>query len=189
MDLRLFTYRVKGILSEPKQEFQKISGEHKNPQRIIIDFILPLIVINALASFLGEIIFGPASFSIGSGIVLKNVLFIALVQITSVYLAAYLVNELLPVFHLKKDFAATFRLIAYSFTPIFITTIFAGLLPKFSNIINFLGFYAIVTIWIGCDILLPILKERKQLFVPVSIITTALIYLAIRGIFGLLLSF
>ena len=189
MDLRLFVNRLKGLVSEPRKEFVRINADGKIPKNIIIDFILPLVIINAVASFLGEILFGPASFTVGSGIVVKNVVFIALVQTVSVYLSAYLVNELMPLFQSQKDFNATFRLIAYSFTPIFVTTILAGLLPHFSNIINFMGFYSVVIIWIGCDELLPQMKDRKQFFVPVAILATGIIYLAIRGILGLLLSF
>lgn len=188
MNLKLFANRVKCILSEPKKEFQKIKAEEKIPKKILIDFIIPLVIINALASFLGVIIFSEASFTIGSGIVLKKVIFIAVVQITSVYLAAYLVNELLPIFHMVKNFNVTFRLIAYSFTAaIPATTIFFGLPSKLSNFIIFLGFYAVVTLWIGCDVLFPKLQDRKQLFVPVAIIAAALIYLASSVIFGLIL--
>lgn len=188
MNLSNFINRIKQLLLETKKEFINIHKEDKDPVKILKDFILPMVIINALASFLGDIFFGPASFKIGSGIVLQNVLLIAVVQLVAIYISAYLMNELLPLFQVKKNFNASFRLIAYSFTPIFITTIVAGLLPNFGTVINFFGFYAIVIIWIGADILLPVGREKKQLFVPVVVVLTGLNYLAVRGILGILFS-
>ena len=189
MELSRFISRVQKVLTEPRREFIRIKQENLISKVLLGNYILPLVIIDAIATFIGKIVFGPATLTNGSGIIIVNILMIASVQLIAIYLSTYLVNELLQLFQTKKDFNSVFNLIAFSFTPIFIATIGAGLLPKFAKFINFFGFYSLIVFWIGSDIIVDITKDRKQVFVPVAVIVIGLIYMATWGIIGVLFSF
>ncbi|MBI9066328.1 MAG: DUF1282 family protein [Salinivirgaceae bacterium] len=188
MKIQLFIRTIKELITEPKLAFVTIKSDNGNPKSIILYYILPLVLLDALATFIGNILFGPVNFNVGLGVTINNIVMIVLVQLIAVFLSAYIVNELLPVFHVKKNFTNIFKLVAYSFTPIFLTAIAAGLLPKFSNIIYFFGFYSLVVYWIGSEVMIDITKDRKNIFVPLTILIMGVNYLAIRGILGIIFS-
>lgn len=188
MDIKSFIKRIQNIITEPQREFIRISKEEKNPIQVFLDFILPFMVLYAIASYLGKIIFSPATFSVGTGIILKNILLIILVILSGIYLAALVLNEILPAFHTKRSFSKTFGMISYSLTPVFIAIIFSGLIPNLSMFINLVGLYSIILFWISAAAIIDMTKDRRQIYVPISLLSMVVIFLVIRVILGAIFS-
>ena len=188
MSLKHFIKRTKNIFTEPKREFIRISQEESEPLTVFTTFVLPFLILYTVASYLGEITFSPATFEVGTSVILKNILFMLLVLTISIYLASFVINELLSLFHIKKDIKQTFALVSYTFTPIYIALIFSGLIPNLAAVIYFIGFYSIVLFWIATSSIFDIKMEQRQIFVSISLILIVLIFLFTRILMGLIFS-
>ena len=188
MNVKQFINRTKNIFTEPKREFIRISKEDSKPLTVFTAFVLPFLILYTLASYLGEIVFSPATFEVGTSVILKNILFMLLVLTTSIYIASLVINELLSLFHVKKNIKQTFALISYSHTPIYIALIFSGLIPNLAAIIYFVGFYSIILFWIATSSIFDIKMEQRQIFVSISLILIMLIFLFTRIFIGLIFS-
>jgi len=185
MYIKSFIKRAQNILIEPKREFIRISKEDNKPISIILNYILPFLVVYALITYLGKIIYSPDDYNDGIGILIKNIFLIVFLIVIGTYLTSVSINELLPAFKLQKSLNKTFALVAYSFTPVYIAIIFSSLIPNLSNFIYLIGLYSIILFWISASAITDIKKEQRQIFIPISLLFVILIFLLIRIILGL----
>jgi hypothetical protein len=111
MNITKFIKRIQSIIAEPQREFIRIAKEDKNPGSVLIEFTIPLIALYILTSYLGRIVFSPATFNVGTGVILKNIFMIVIVTILGIYLSAIAINEILPFFHSKKFKTKSFALV------------------------------------------------------------------------------
>ncbi len=188
MNIGKFIKRLKCILIEPQREFIRISHEQKKPVKVFVEYVLPFLILYAIAAYLGKIVFSPATFNVGTGIILKSILLMLMVIGIGIYLIPLLINELLPLFNTKKDNGKTFTLIAYTLTPVYIALILSGLIPNLSAVFYFIGFYSIILFWIAVSAIINIKMERRQIFVFVNIILIALVFFIIRIVLGAIFS-
>lgn len=144
--------RVKRILLTPKSEWAAIEAEPMSVQEIYRNYIVILAAIPAVANFLGNWLFG---FSRGSdGIVHATFfggLFRAILQyglsLPLIYLVAMAISRLAPSFEGKSDDLRALKLIAFSFTPVWLAEIF-GLVPGL-RWMDVLGLYGIYLFYVG----------------------------------------
>jgi hypothetical protein len=188
MDIQKLIQRTQHIFTEPKREFIRISKEQDKVLTLFIDFVLPFMIIYFVAAYLGTIFFTPATFNIGAGIILKSIVLNLLVMVTGIYVSSLIINEMLPLFQLKKDIVKISSIIIYSLTPVYIALIASGLFPNISMFINLIGFYSIILFWISTATIINMTKEHRQIFVPVISIALVLIFLFIRIILGAIFS-
>lgn len=184
MEIKQIIERVRGVLAEPKREFVTILKEDQRKTRLFLNYVLPLLVLYAITTYIGNVLFGAVTIRQGSGIVIKSIIHGMLVQIATLYIGGIIINEVLPLFHVPKNGRKTFALLAYTLTPIYISMILAGLLPGLSKLIYLLGLYSILLFWFGAESLIEMPQERRQLFVPLSFLMIILLYLAIRVVLG-----
>lgn len=189
MKINLFFNRIRNLIADPQKEFARIEAERKQPRRIYMEFILPLVIITAIASYFGKVLFGPVTMSLGTGVALKAVFMLVTIQVIGVYVSALIINELFPLFHAQKKFNKTFAIISYSALPAYLALIFAGLLPTLANVIYLAGIYSVVLYWHAVQHIADMVIERRQVFVPFSIFVIVLFYLLFRVIMGIILSF
>jgi len=171
---------------EPKREFIRISKEDNKPLNIFLNYILPFLVVYALITYIGKIIYSADNFNDGLGLLIKNTFLIICLIIIGTYIASISINELLPAFKLQKSLNKTFALVAYSFTPVYIAIIFSSLIPNLSNFIYLIGLYSIILFWISASAITDIKKEQRQIFIPISLLFIILIFLLVWIILGLL---
>ncbi len=184
MQLSSFIKRVRNIISEPVKEFIKISKESVKPGSLFVNYTLPFLGLYTVASYLGRIVFGPATFSTGTGVILKSILLIILMVVAGIYLVSLAINEILPFFHTKKDITKTYSLITYSLTPAYISLVLSGLVPKLSVLFNLFGLYSVFLYWIATAAIVDMIKVKRQIFVPISLLVTVLVFLVIWLILG-----
>ncbi|MDA3892385.1 MAG: hypothetical protein PF517_12040, partial [Salinivirgaceae bacterium] len=102
MNITKFIKRIQSIIAEPQREFIRIAKEDKNPGSVLIEFTIPLIALYILTSYLGRIVFSPATFNVGTGVILKNIFMIVIVTILGIYLSAIAIIEKLPFYNSNK---------------------------------------------------------------------------------------
>ncbi len=144
--------RVKRIILTPKNEWTTIEATPTSVQDLYRNYIMILAAIPAIANFLGNWLFG---YSRGSdGIVHATFfggLFRAILQyglsLPLVYLVAMAISRLAPSFEGESDDLRALKLVAYSYTPVWLAEIF-GLVPGL-RWLDVLGLYGIYIFYVG----------------------------------------
>lgn len=184
MLVKLIINRVRGVLMEPRREFVSILNENKSSGAVLSQYIIPFLALFLVATFLGSVVFGPTTFRQGSGVVLRSIFHLILVVLVTLYGSAFILNKLFSIFQIPKNGTKAFTLMAYAFTPVYIAMILSGLLPRLEALLNLIGLYSIILFWIGSERLIEMPVERRQWFVPISLIIIILLYLAAKLILG-----
>ena len=150
--------RAKKILLTPKTEWDVVNSETPNTQSILTTYVIPLVAIGAIASFIGWGFIGK-SYSYGFGSVkvsgvslgIRYALIALIGGIAGCFLLAFVIDALAPTFKSEKDFGRSFQLAAYSST--------AGWVGAVLNILpSLVGLYGLYLLYLG----LPKLKKTPQ---------------------------
>ena len=133
--------RAKNILLTPKTEWPVIAVETETVQSLYTGYIVILSAIGPLAMIIGgNVIAGIVAYVIG---------------LVVTYVLALIVDALAPTFGGEKNFVASLKLVAYSYTAAWVAGIFQ-LLPFLGGIIGLLAaIYSFYTFYLG----VPVLKK------------------------------
>jgi len=153
--------RAKAILTTPKTEWNVINGENDDASKITMTYLLPLILIGTVASFIG---FGLIGMNFGWGVKFKSTelgiklaIGYAIRSAAGIFILAFIIDALAPQFASEKNFNKSFQLAAYSST----ATLVAGalmILPSLALLILIAAIYGLYLAYLG----LPVLKKTPQ---------------------------
>jgi hypothetical protein len=163
--------RVKNILLQPKDEWPKIAVEEATPQSLYLGYIMILAAIGPIATFVA---FG--AFGLGFG--LGMAVFAYIQSLIGVAILALIVDVLAPSFGGTKDFVAAMKLVAYSFTALWIAQI-AFLIPMLGLLVVLIGLiYSFYLFFLGVPVLKKSTADRAVPFTIVVVVSAiVLMYL------------
>ncbi len=164
--------RAKAILLKPKETWPVIAGEATTPQNLVMRYGLPLIILSALAGFIGMQVFGVGMFvtirpSLMFG--LTTLVTTVVMGLVAVVVIALIADWLAPQFGGQANRVQAFKLVVYSFTAGW----FGGLLAIFPPlaIIGFLAFlYGIYLLYLGAGPLMEVPSEKTVGYTAVTIL-------------------
>jgi len=185
MDFNAIFTRAKNILIQPATEWEVVKGETSDKNAVLKDYALPLIILVAIASFLGGLIFTRFEFLIGY--IVAKAVGDFIVAFLGIYISAIVINKLASSFGSKKDTNAAFKLVIYSFTPVFIAQIVANLIPPLFFVAIF-GLYIIYLLWMGLGTMMGTPEDKKVGYVVVSSLLIFVIYALLTFFLGLILT-
>ncbi|PWB79842.1 MAG: YIP1 family protein [Methylocystaceae bacterium] len=150
--LKILVERVKRIILTPKSEWSAIEAEPTSVRDLYRNYIAILAAIPAVANFLGNWLFG---YTRGTEGVVHTTFFGGLTRavlqyglsLPLIYLVAVAISRLAPSFEGKSDDLRALKLVAYSYTPVWLSAVF-GLIPGL-RWLDFLGLYGIYLFHIG----------------------------------------
>ncbi len=171
--------RAEKLLLNPRDTWSIIQEEEKSTQDVIREYVMILAFIPSLAGFGGLIFSGKNLFSA----LLWGALFY-IFAIFGVWLTAKIINYLAWNFKIVHTKTIIFKLVAYSYTAIFVAGIFL-IVPPFYWLIS-LGAYAFYILHIGISTVLECPAEDKLNFTILSIIVFIIIILGIFTLSGVL---
>ncbi len=151
--------RVKNIFLTPKTEWPVIDQENDSISTVLTKYVLPLVLIGALAAFIGygfvgyDMIIAKVK-GIRSGVYFGVSHLVA--QIISFYVASYVIDALAPSFGSTKNLGKSAQLVAYAGTPAYVAAMFM-FLPSL-GFISLIGLYGIYLFYIG----LPVVKNTPE---------------------------
>lgn len=147
--------RVKGILTEPRSEWVKIAAEPSTVQSLYTGWIMILAAIGPIA-----LLISMHSIQIA---IAQYVLSLILT-----FVLALIVDALAPSFGGTKDFIASLKLTAYSYTVAWLAGIFyvLGILGGFVSLLATI--YALYTFFLGAPVLR---KSSPEKAVPFTVVT------------------
>jgi hypothetical protein len=171
--------RVKNILMSPKTEWPAIAAEPADIGSIMMNYVLPLAAIPAVAQVIGLGLIGRATLTYG--VATAVVSFVT--AIVGVFLAAYVIDMLAPSFGSEKNLERSVQLVAYSMTPGWI----AGVLHIFTALgalVLIASLYGLYLLFLG---VMPVKKTPQDKQVPylvVSIVVILVVYIILGMILG-----
>jgi hypothetical protein len=122
--------RAKNILITPKNEWMVVDKEPPTTVgAIVTSYILPLLSIGAIATFIGQGLIGRnlgafagSTASVKAGLI-GALLYVVLTLVT-VFIVAAAIDALAQSFQSEKNWLKSFKLAAYSLTPAYVGAIF-----------------------------------------------------------------
>lgn len=169
--------RVKGILLKPSSEWVAIEAEPSTIRSITTGYVLILAAIPALATLIGQSVFG-GIFGIISGVIFAAVTYA--LSVASVYIASFIIDALAPSFDGQKSKVQAFKVAAYSATATWLAGIFS-LIPPLSWL-GLLGIYGLYLLYTGLPILMKTPKEKSLGYTAVVVVIAIVIQLIIGAI-------
>lgn len=182
MDFIEIIQRAKNILISPVEEWKVIKEESTDKSGVIRNYALPFTLLLAITSFFGIFLF--RNYVTLSIMVIRAVVTF-LSAFLSIYISAYLINELAPGFDSKKDLNSSFKLVIYSYTALFASHAIANLLlPLF--FIAIFGIYSAYIIWTGLGPMMETSDDKKVVFGIISSLIILVVYVLMNTLLGAL---
>jgi len=179
MDLIEFFQRAKNFITSPVEEWQVIKEEQASRSGVVRNYVLPFIFLLAITTFLGIFLFRNY---VTVSIMVLGAVVNSLGAFLSIYISAWIINELAPRFESKKDFTSSFKLATYSYTAVFITHSIASLLLPLYFIVIF-GLYSVYVLWMGLGPMMETPKESRLIYGIICSLTILVVYaLLITGL-------
>ncbi len=176
--------RAKGILLQPKQEWETISGESSSISDIYKGYAVILAAIGPVASVIGMSIIGMGSLGFSFRVPITAAIASAAVSyiltLVGVFVLALIVDALAPTFSGEKNINQAFKLAAYSYTPGWLAGIFA-IIPALS-VLGILGLYGLYLLYLGLPVLMKSPKEKSMGYTIAVIVAAVVIFLVIGAV-------
>jgi hypothetical protein len=176
--------RVKGILTNPRQEWAAIDAEPLNLSEVLVGYVLPLAAIGPIASVIGLSMFGFGGLfrlSIGSVITMAITSFI--LTVVGVFVCAWVANALAPTFGATPDMSQAIKVFAYSSTAAWVAGIFQ-IFPMLAILAVIGALYSLYLLFIGLPMLMKAPPDKAMSYTVVVIIVVVIIFMIIGAIAG-----
>jgi hypothetical protein len=177
MNFNFVFNRLKNLILSPKSEWNVIEQEAKTKDELIKQYAIPLMIMMAICSIIGDSIFeSRLTFSIAA-VVFKAV-FVFGIAYGGMYISAMIITELTTSFSSEKNINSCYRLVVHSLSAYYIASCITSLLP-FLRELSILSIFSIYLFWLGTTPVLKTPDDNKLGFVVVS-------NLIILGVFAIL---
>ena len=143
--------RAKNMIMSPKTEWAVVASEEPNQGAMITGYALPLILLGAVAAFVGYGLIGyDAGFFRISGVSwgLYHAVLLLINGLLTIFVTPLIVNALAPSFASQQDKGRAMQLVVYSMTPAWVGGIL-NIFPAIAILGLLLGLYSLYLIYIG----------------------------------------
>jgi hypothetical protein len=172
--------RAKNILITPKTEWAVIEKETYSNNIILTSYVLPMLLIGAVATFIGQGLIGVDNGLGGNtanltGGLVGMLLFVAS-SIILVYGIAAAIDVLGPSFGAEKNWVRSFQLSAYSLSAAFIGSLFF-IFPALWILVLLCALYSLYPLYTGLTILKKTPADKQIAYFAVTLIVTVLLFI------------
>jgi len=171
--------RAKNIILTPKTEWLAIAGEEPNVGQIVTGYVIPLALIPAVGQIIGMGFLGAGAMSWGFATALIG--FIS--AIAGVYISSFIVDLLAPSFGSQKNFGRALQLVAYSYTPAWITGILY-IIPAVALLVLVASLYGLYLLFLGLPHTMKTPADKVAIYLIVSIIVVIIVTAILSMVFG-----
>lgn len=177
--------RIKGIILNPKNEWNTIQQEKQGNTELLTSYLIPLVIIPIAASFIGYGLIGRnlaffghvGSLSLG----IRYAIMMLLNMLVGIYLTAFVIDLLAPSFGATKNFNNALRLVVYSYTPTLVAGIFY-VLPSLSILVMLASLYGLYILYFGIKPMMKAPDDKVTVYFIVSIVVLIAVYFVIGAI-------
>lgn len=182
--------RAKNMLLTPKTEWQAVLEEQPVNNQIIMGYLVPFVLLGAVAAFIG---YGLIGFSVlgfhtvGVSWGIYNAILRIVLGIGSMYVTAFVLDALAPSFGSQKDMGRSMQLVVYGSTPSLVAGLFA-FLPLLSGIVALAGaVYSIYLWYLGLGPIKNTPEDKKVVYLLVTYAVLLVVYFILSAILALIL--
>ena len=174
--------RVKGILLQPRAEWERIDGEFATTQTLFTRYAMILAAIGPICSLLG----GQLLPIFGMRMPISGALVIAVVSyllsLLGVFLLGLIINALAPSFGSAQNKVQAMKVAVYSWTDAWLAGVF-GLIPML-GVLAILGLYSFYLMFVGLPILMKTPEDKKVGYFVVTVVLSVVVYFIISALIG-----
>ncbi|MDA3881568.1 MAG: Yip1 family protein [Prolixibacteraceae bacterium] len=182
--------RIKEVLLNPGEAWKVIRKDEGVVSDILKQYVLPLAAIPALASLIGYWLIGIkvplwgrySSFEWGLSQAITS--YVSLVA--GVLITGWVISYLASRFNAKVTLGNAVKMVAYSYTPVFVAGIFY-LVPSLAIIAGLAGLYSLYILYLGFEPITNVPKEKRTAYFVVSILVLILVYFLLALLIGTIL--
>ena len=182
--------RAKNMITNPRVEWNVVAAEQPNINQIIMQYVLPLTLLGAIAAFIGYGLIGFSMLGLHVGGISWGIYYAInkiILGLLSVFITAWVVDLLAPSFASEKDFGRSLQLVAYGSTPALIAALFA-ILPFLAGILAIAGAIYSVYLWyLGLGPIKKTPEDKKVVYLLVTFLALIVVYALIGMILTRLL--
>jgi Yip1 domain len=168
--------RAKNILVTPNKEWLLVDTEQTTVSTILTAYILPMLAIGALATFIGQGLIGQSlgplggsTASIKAGLI--GALLYVVLSIVTVFIVAVAIDGLAQSFESEKNWNKSFQLAAYSLTASYVGALFF-LFPALHILVIICTIYCIYPLYTGIPIMKKTTVDKQVAYLAVVILIT-----------------
>ncbi len=184
--------RAKAILFSPKTAWSEIKQENLTVKEIYVQYLIPLMLISCLASFIGMQVFGISVPFLGT---VRPPFFASFVQMIlhivlglgGMAVGALIISKIAPKFEGSSNFNDSFQLYAFAYVPALLVGVI-GIVPALSILLLPVGLYCMYIYFLGTEPMLGVSEDKKIVFTVLSLVSIAIVVIIITIIVGSLAS-
>lgn len=185
-DVMSLVDRAKNIIMSPKTEWPVIDTEQTTVSELYSRYIVPLVLIGPVASFIGKVVFGVhipfvGTIHPGIGSSIGTAVATFVLALISVYVLALIIDMLAPSFDGQRNQMQALKLAAYSSTAAWVGGIF-GIIPVLSWLGILLGLWSLYLLYTGVPVLMKSPPEKSAIYTIVIIIAWIVLFFIIGAI-------
>jgi hypothetical protein len=181
--------RIRNIILTPKTEWLVIDGESETPTSLLPKYVIPLLVLGAVAVFIGYGFIGIDAFFFkikgikwGAWFAIRQLLS----GLVGYFVATYVIDALAPSFSSEKNLGKSAQLVAYASTASWVAAFFL-IIPTLS-ILGLLGLYGIDLFYTGLPVLKKTPEDKRIAYMIVAALVIIVVTLAAQWVIGLILN-
>jgi hypothetical protein len=172
--------RVKGILLQPKSEWQAIEREPGNAGYLFPNYVAIVAAIPPVCAFIGLSIVGYGPFRLGivSGILHAVVVYV--LSLISVFVVAYVIDFLAGTFGARKNLDNAMKISAYAPTAAWVAGVFK-IIPVLA-FLGILGLYSLYLLYTGIVALMKPAADKALIYTIAVIVCVVVIWTIVFAI-------
>lgn len=172
--------RVKGILLQPKSEWQVIEREPGNAGYLFPNYVAIVAAIPPVCAFIGLSIVGYGPFRLGivSGILHAVVVYV--LSLISVFVVAYVIDFLAGTFGARKNLDNAMKISAYAPTAAWVAGVFK-IIPVLA-FLGILGLYSLYLLYTGIVALMKPAADKALIYSIAVIVCVVVIWTIVFAI-------
>lgn len=175
-----FLFVLKDIIINPVKTWETIDLENKPVRLIRNSFLFPFILLVSVSAIAGSLLYTHSELSAVYSIFVGIKCFL-LFYIT-IYATTFILKEITYPLDLGKDFAVSFRLVAYSMAPFLLCQVLSRFFESL-QFINVLALYCLYVFWTGSERILTPPSYKKMPMLIATLFTFLGIYIATNFLF------
>jgi hypothetical protein len=160
--------RARAIILSPATEWNIIEVEPGDVAGLYQNYIAIVAAIPPICMLIGSWIFSINGFRPGLFGGIFSAIVSYLLSLVSVYVIAWIVDELAPTFSGRKDFYSSLKLVGYSFTPSWLVGVFF-LIPAL-GFLAILGLYSLYLFYVGVPAMTKAPRDKSLIYTVVAVV-------------------
>ncbi|MGZ2371186.1 Yip1 family protein [Ancylomarina sp. YFZ004] len=180
--------RIKLVVVNPKEAWAKIKDEPTSSKELIVSYMLPLVLIPTIASFIGYGLTGSNTYFRASSISwgLNQAILAFAGAFLGVFVSAWCIHKLAPSFGTQTSINKALKLVVYAYTPSWLAGVFY-LVPTLAILGLVASIYSLYILYIGFVPITQVSEEKKINYFIVSLIIIIAVSIILSLILGAIL--